>query len=122
MLRTSLFAALTAALLLVATSQSAPAANAKYDSTLKGVSETFDGHKFPYSGSGTMTIDDVTGTLTYSYLLSNGLTFAGSGNAAITAKGRIFGSVTTSSGGIYGAAVVEGKASKDRTHRSINSQ
>lgn len=114
MARTTLIAAAATALLVLASAAPTPAANVVFDCTLKGKSETFGGQKFKFTGAGTMTIDDVAGTLTYSFALSNGLTFSGQGTAAITEKGRVFGSVDTSSPGIDGVAVVEGAASKDR--------
>lgn len=113
MIRATLFCAM--ALVVVFAPSRTPAATLGFDATLKGVSETFNGDKFPYTGTGTMTFDDVAGTVTYSFQLSNGLTFSGDGTAAVTAKGRIFGVVSAGSPGIDGSAVIEGKANKDRT-------
>jgi hypothetical protein len=92
----------------------APAATFNYTATLAGVSETFDGHHFPFKGTGTMTIDDVAGTVSYSFDLNNGLTFSGTGQAAVTPKGRVFGLVNSSSGGINGTAIVVGSTPKSR--------
>lgn len=113
MLRTLFFAAVTAAVLLFAPT-SVPAASTTFDATLTGTSETFLGQHFPFKGTGTMTIDDVAGTVTYSFALSNGLTFSGTGAAAVTAKGRVFGLVNSSSGGISGTAIVVGSTPKNR--------
>jgi hypothetical protein len=113
MFKKSMLAA-TAATVLFMTPARAPAASFVYNATLVGKSETFTGQHFPYKGSGTMTIDDVAGTVSYSFLLTNGLTFAGTGQAAITPKGRVFGLVTSSSGGINGTAIVEGSTPKNR--------
>ena len=111
MIRATLLSAV--ALVVVLAPSRTTAATLGFDATLKGVSETFDGDKFPYTGTGTMTFDDVAGTVDYSFQLSNGLTFSGTGTAAVTPKGRIFGVVDTSSNGINGSAVIEGKAKKD---------
>ena len=108
------FPAALAALFVCLVTARAPAASVVFDTSLAGTSETFQGQKFAFTGEGTMTIDDVAGTLAYSFQLNNGFTFAGTGNAAVTAKGRIFGVVTTESNGIMGSAVVEGKASAKR--------
>lgn len=96
---------------------------ATFDCELKGTSETFGGEKFKFTGTGTMTIDEVTGTLTFSFNLSNGLTFGGTGTAAVTEKGRVFGVIDLSQsttsiaglslGGAEGSAVVDGKAKTD---------
>ena len=111
MIRATLLSAV--ALVVLFAPSRAPAATQGFDCTLKGVSETFNGEKFPYTGTGTMTFDDVAGTVNYSFTLSNTLTFEGTGTAALTPKGRIFGVVNTNSGGINGSAIIEGKAAKD---------
>jgi hypothetical protein len=102
---------------------------ATFDVALKGTSETFDGSKFPFTGIGTMTIDTGTGVLTFSFLLSNGLTFEGSGLASVTEKNRIFGSVDIGTGttnvlglplgGIEGVVVIDGKAKSDGSSFSV---
>ena len=118
MMRAALFT-VTAAIVLASVPSPAPAESLGFSSTLRGVSETFTGQKFKFTGVGTMSFDDVAGTVSYSFLLSNGLTFAGTGTAAVTPKGRIFGVVTTQSAGIAGSAVIEGKAAKDRRKFSV---
>lgn len=112
MIRTTFLAA-AAAILLFAPAPDAAAAFT-YNTTLSGTSETFTGQKFKFTGTGTMSFDDVASTVTYSFLLSNGLTFAGTGQSAVTAKGRILGLVNSSSGGYTGSAVIQGSATKDR--------
>lgn len=102
------------AILVCLAAATTPAASTGFASTLSGTSETFNGEKFKFTGTGNMTFDDVAGTVNYSFQLSNGLTFSGTGQAAVTPKGRIFAVVTTAAGGISGSAVIEGKASKGR--------
>ena len=87
----------------------AAAASRTFDVTLKGVSKTVGGDRFKYTGEGTMSIDDVSGTFDYDIQLSNGLTFSGSGNAAVTEKNEVFAVATTTSGGISGSVVFVGK-------------
>jgi len=113
MLRTTMLAAMAATVLFM-TPARAPAASIVYNCTLVGKSETFTAQHFPFKGTGTMTIDDVAGTVSYSFQLSNGLTFSGTGQAAITAKGRIFGLVSANSPGVTGTAVVDGSTPKNR--------
>ncbi|MCB9881090.1 MAG: hypothetical protein H6834_04810 [Planctomycetes bacterium] len=127
MIRVALLASLLAAISIPTPVESdtapPPSANGNGATTfvaaLKGKSETFDGQKFPYTGVGTLTIDEATGALSYSFDLSNGLTFAGTGTAAITSKGRIFGIVDTSSGGIMGSVIIEGKTDANRQKFSV---
>lgn len=116
----SAFVAAAAALFFVLVPRPAPAATSSYDATLKGVSETYNADKFKFTGEGTMAFDDVASTATFNFTLSNQLTFSGSGTAAVTPKGRIFGLATTTSGQIQGSAIIDGKASKDRKKFTAN--
>jgi hypothetical protein len=109
---TASVAAATAAFLAMAPAR---AAAVDYDVKLNGVSETYQGQHFPYTGTGTMTIDDTTNTVSYTFALSNGLTFTGTGQGAVTPKGRVFGLVSADgSNSTHGNAVIVGSASKDR--------
>lgn len=100
-----------------------------YDVVLKGTSETFAGEKFPFTGVGTMTIDEGNGLLSFNLQLSNGLSFTGDGQAAVTERGRVFASVDLESGAsgllglplgtIEGVAVVDGKTKRDRSSFSV---
>jgi hypothetical protein len=102
---------------------------ATYDVVLKGTSETFAGEKFPFTGVGTMTIDEGNGLLSFNLQLSNGLGFTGDGQAAVTERGRVFASVDLESGSssifglplgaIEGVAVVDGKTKRDRSSFSV---
>jgi hypothetical protein len=100
-----------------------------YDVVLKGTSETFAGEKFPFTGVGTMTIDEGNGLLSFNLQLSNGLSFTGNGQAAVTERGRVFASVDLESGSssilglplgiIEGVAVIDGKTKRDRSSFSV---
>jgi hypothetical protein len=93
----------------------ARAAPVQYNCTLTGKSETYQGQHFPFKGTGTMTIDDVTNTVSYSFTLTNGLTFTGTGQGAVTPKGRVFGLVSADgSNDTHGSAVIVGSAAKNR--------
>ena len=75
----------------------------------KGVSNTVAGQAFKFTGKGTMTVNETTGKFTYSLKLSNGLTFAGSGELARTTKNQVYAKSTTMSGGIEGVVIFTGK-------------
>jgi hypothetical protein len=88
-------------------------AETEYDITLKkGVSKTTMGDAFPFTGKGTMTVNEGTGEFSYSIKLSNGLTFEGSGDIARTSKDEVFGTATTVSGGLAGTIIITGKVKK----------
>lgn len=94
--------------------EAASAAEVVYDITLKrGRSQTTFGDAFPFTGKGTLTVDDVTGEFEYEIELSNGLTFSGSGVAASTTKGELFATSTTMSDGIEGVLIFTGKLKKN---------
>ena len=81
-----------------------------YNVTMKGVSNTTSDDKFKFTGTGTLSFDDVAGTFSYSIELSNGLTFAGSdGVSGVSGKNKVFAVASSSSGGINGTAIFVGK-------------
>lgn len=93
---------------------SAGVAEVEYAITLKkGLSRTTFDATFPFTGTGTLTVDDVTGAFAYEIDLSNGLTFSGSGLAAVSTKGDLFATSTTESDGIEGVLIFTGKLKKN---------
>lgn len=105
-----ILAAATAAALVVslAAGNSARAATINLNVGLKGVSKTSDGRSFPFTGTGTGTLDDTTGGITFTVNASNGLTFTGTGNAFPGTK-NTFGIVQIQSNAIFGTMVLDGK-------------
>lgn len=85
-----------------------------YDVKLKkGVSKTTFGDSFKFTGSGTMTVNDVTGEFSYSIDLSNGLTFEGEGVLHYTANNEVHAVATSGSGGISGTVIFTGVLKAD---------
>ncbi len=87
----------------------AHAATRSFSFTLKGLSKTTAGEKFKYTGSGSLAFDDQTGAFTYSVELSNGLTFEGDGQGALTSKNELFAVGNSAAGGISGTVLFVGK-------------
>lgn len=88
---------------------------------LKGTSETTADDKFKFNGFGSITIDEGSGQLTYSFLLDNGFTFSGSGVAAVSEKNNVNALIdvesggTVDAGGISGQGILDGKVDRNRT-------
>jgi len=85
-----------------------------YNVTLKGTSKTLTGGKFPFTATGTMTWDSVTGQMSFNVTTSVAVNFTGTGILANGPKG-CFGLTTLDSGSAEGEAVFSGKFSKDNT-------
>lgn len=90
----------------------ASAATRSYRVSMKGTSATLSGQKFPFTSSGTVSIDDTTGQLTFNANLSNGTTINGTGVAGVGKN--LFGNISFTQSGASGIGLITGKASADR--------
>ena len=90
----------------------ASAATRSYRVSMKGTSTTLSGQKFKFTGTGTMSVDETTGQLTFNASLSNGTTISGTGVAGVGKN--LFGNITFTQNGASGIGLITGKASADR--------
>ena len=116
MLRTfvvsSLLLVAAVAMVVIPSSEPAHAAEVTWDIEMKGKSRTMGGDKFPFSGEGTMTWDQVTGVVTFALTTPAG-PWNGAGTMAVADNGKtVYGLVTFQAGGGDASAIFSGKLKK----------
>jgi hypothetical protein len=106
------FAWLAMGLLSVGLVLPASAASITYSVSLKGTTRTLGGQKFQFTGTGTMTVDDQTGDLTFTANLSNGTTLQGTGIAGASPK-VFFANINFTQGPANGIGLIDGKIKRE---------
>jgi len=93
----------------------AQGADVTWDVTMKGKSATLAGQKFKFAGDGTMTWDQVAGTVSFNLTTPNG-PWTGTGALVVAANGKtVYGVVDIPAGGAGAAAIFTGKLKKKGT-------
>lgn len=101
----------TIGFLAVALLRPAAAENVTYSLSIKGTSRTLAGQEFKFTGTGTMTVDDQTGAVTFNANLSNGTSLQGNGTAGANPK-IFFAKIDFTQGPATGVALIDGKVKR----------